>query len=80
MVAEVIDLYCDGEPTEPFPTSRCQRGTAVFAVPCPFCSTQDECEAGENVSELRGLKCTAARFRILVNGDFLTLARFIFFQ
>jgi hypothetical protein len=34
--------------------SRCQRGTAIFTVACPFYGTRETCwEEGENVSELR---------------------------
>src|SRR6266403_1217888 len=36
--------------------SRCQRGTAVFAVACPFCGTQEKCGARESASELSGVK------------------------
>src|SRR5882724_13169527 len=33
--------------------SRCQRGTAVFAVVCPFCGTQEKCGARQNLDDAR---------------------------
>ena len=36
--------------------SRCQRGTAVFAVACPFCGTQEKYGARESALELSGVR------------------------
>src|SRR5712664_2717108 len=41
--------------------SRRQLRTAVFAVACPFCGTQEKC--GENVSKLRGVKTQCGSVR-----------------
>jgi hypothetical protein len=41
MVAELTDSHRDGEPKECLIGSPCQRGTAVFAVACPFCGTRN---------------------------------------
>ena len=49
----------DGEPSERSLDSRCQRGTAVFAVACPLCGTSENCGARDNISETGG----AARLR-----------------
>src|SRR6266481_629782 len=51
-VAELTDL-CEMAIRRAFVRSRCQRGTAVFAVVCPFCGTQEKCGARQNLDDAR---------------------------
>ncbi len=51
-VAELTDL-CEMAIRRAFFRSRCQRGTAVFAVACPFCGTQEKCGARQNLDDAR---------------------------
>ena len=55
-LVELIDLSRDGELNECSLDQRYQRGTAVFALACPFCGIQGKCWAGEIVSKLCGVK------------------------
>src|SRR6267142_5333338 len=58
---ELIDLKWDSDSERAFFRSRCQRGTAVFAVRCPFYGTQEKCEPGENAFGWHEVKCSAER-------------------
>src|SRR5712664_985184 len=49
--AELIDLLRDNKSKERFFRSRCQRGTAAFAVACPFSGTQESVDFGIARSE-----------------------------
>src|SRR6267378_6519986 len=51
-VAKLTDL-CEMAIRRAFFRSRCQRGTAVFAVACPFCGTQEKCGARQNLDDAR---------------------------
>jgi hypothetical protein len=45
---ERIDLYWDGDSKERSLDHRCQHGTAVLAVACPFCGTNEKCGARQS--------------------------------
>jgi hypothetical protein len=62
-VPERTDLYWDGDSRERSLDHRCQHATAVLAVACPFCGTQEKCWAGEIVSELCGGKVQSGSLR-----------------
>ena len=48
---ERIDLYWDGDSKGCSLDHRCQHGTAVLAVACPFCGTKEKCGARQNADD-----------------------------
>jgi hypothetical protein len=50
-----LRIYMGMATRETFSRSRCQHGTAVFAVACPFFGTKEKCRA-RILSELGGVK------------------------
>ena len=63
MVAELTDSHRDGEPKECLIGSPRYRGTAVFAVACPFCGTRNVWDMKERFRNCVERKYSAARFR-----------------
>jgi len=50
-VPERTDLYRDGDSKERSLDHRCQHGTAVLVVACPFCGTKEKGGARQNLDD-----------------------------